>query len=240
MAEGGKEVGEQPTGVGKGVFRRAARLSRFFVVGMVYRVWILEQMMKPLGPDPRLQSLTPPERFMASFRLAVYAALFLGIPIVVYQATMFVFPALKRNERKVVLSAIVGGFVLAFLGFIFAYFVILPIIFPALENFLQVEGLVTNFRLSEYVKFVGMLIIAFGAAFQVPMLVVVLAKLGILPVHVLAKNTPIVVLVLAVMSAVLTPSDIYSMLLMLGPLLALYALGLGVAAVVTRRSSDDK
>ena len=221
------------------LIRSLMGIGAFFIVGMIYRTWILEQMMKPLGPDARLQSLAAPERFMASFRLAVYAALFLGLPIVVYQATMFVFPALKRHERKVVLSAIIGGFVLAFLGFGFAYFVILPIIFPALENFLQVEGLVTNFRLSEHVKFVGMLIIAFGAAFQVPMLVVVLAKLGILPVRVLAKNTPIVVLVLAIISAVLTPSDVYSMLLMLGPLLGLYALGLGVAALITRGSSED-
>lgn len=222
------------------LIRSLLGLGVFFIAGMIFRNWILEQMMKPLPEDIQLQMLAPHEGFMATLRLAVYAGLFCGIPIIAYQATMFVLPALKAGERKVILTAIFAGFVLAFLGFGFAYFVILDIIFPALRKFLEVQGLVTNYRLTEYIKFVGTLIVAFGAAFQVPMLVVVLAKLGILPVHVLAKNTPIVVLVLAIVSAVLTPSDVYSMLLMLGPLLALYTVGLGVAAAVTRRSSEDE
>jgi len=221
------------------LIRSLMGVGAFFVVGMIYRTWILELIKKPLPEDIKLQILVPHETFMASLRLAVYAAVFCGIPIVAYQATMFVLPALKPNERKVILAAIIVGFVLAFLGFAFAYFVILDMIFPALRSFLEVQGLVTNYRLTEYIKFVGMLIVAFGAAFQVPMLVVVLAKLGVLPVRVLAKNTPIVVLVLAVMSAVLTPSDVYSMLMMLGPLLVLYGLGLGIAVVVTRGSSED-
>jgi len=211
----------------------------FFILGMVYRKWLLAKLMKLLPEDVGLQMLAPHEGFMASLHLAVYAGLFCGIPIVAYQATMFVLPALKPNERKVILSAIIAGFVLAFLGFAFAYDIILPIIFPALRGFLDVEGLETKYRLSEYIKFVGTLIVAFGAAFQVPILVVVLAKLGILPVHVLAKNTPIVILVLAVLSAVLTPADVYSMLLMLGPLVALYGLGLGVAWAVTRGGADE-
>jgi len=221
------------------LIRSLMGVGAFFIVGMIYRTWILELIKKPLPEDIKLQILVPHETFMASVRLAVYAALFCGIPIVAYQATMFVLPALKPNERKVILAAIIVGFVLAFLGFAFAYFVILDMIFPALRSFLEVQGLVTNYRLTEYIKFVGMLIVAFGAAFQVPMLVVVLAKLGVLPVRVLAKNTPIVVLVLAVMSAVLTPSDVYSMLMMLGPLLVLYGLGLGAAALITPGSSED-
>jgi len=221
------------------LIRSVLGVGVFFVLGMVYREWLFAQLKKPLPADIGVQALAPQEGFMASLHLAVYAGLFCGIPIVAYQATMFVLPALKPNERKVILSAIIAGFVLAFLGFAFGYFIILPIIFPALRRFLEVEGLVTNYRLSEYIKFVGTLIIAFGAAFQVPMLVVVLAKLGILPVRVLAKNTPIVILVLAVLSAVLTPSDVYSMLLMLGPLVALYGLGLGVAWVITRGGSGE-
>ena len=212
----------------------------FFIAGMIFREWILIQLMKPLPEDIQLQMLAPHEGFMATLRLAVYAGIFCGIPVIVYQATMFVLPALKTGERKVIITAIVAGFALAFLGFAFAYFIILDIIFPALRKFLMVQGLVTNYRLTEYIKFVGTLIVAFGAAFQVPMIVIVLAKLGVLPVHVLVKNTPIVVLVLAIVSAVLTPSDVYSMLLMLGPLLALYAVGLGVAAIITRGSSEDK
>jgi sec-independent protein translocase protein TatC len=222
------------------LIRSLLGLGAFFIAGMIFRNWILEQMMRPLPEDIQLQMLAPHEGFMATLRLAVYAGLFCGIPVIAYQATMFVLPALKTGERKVIITAIFVGFVLAFLGFGFAYFVILDIIFPALRKFLEVQGLVTNYRLTEYIKFVGTLIVAFGAAFQVPMLVVVLAKLGVLPVHVLARNTPIVVLVLAIVSAVLTPSDVYSMLLMLGPLLALYTLGLGVAAALTRGSSDDE
>ncbi len=221
------------------LIRSLVGVGVFFVEGIIFREDILYALRMPLPEDVQLQLLAPHEGFLASLRLATYAGLFFGLPFVTYQATMFVLPAMKPNERKVILSAIASGFVLAFLGFAFAYFVILPIIFPALRQFLAVKGLVTQYRLTEYIKFVGTLIIAFGAAFQVPILVVVFAKLGILPVRVLRKNTPIVILVLAVASAVLTPQDVYSMLLMLGPLLALYGLGLAVAAAVTRGSSDE-
>ena len=137
------------------LIRSLLGLGVFFIAGMIFRNWILEQMMKPLPEDIQLQMLAPHEGFMATLRLAVYAGLFCGIPIIAYQATMFVLPALKAGERKVILTAIFAGFVLAFLGLGFAYFVILDIIFPALRKFLEVQGLVTNYRLTEYIKFVG-------------------------------------------------------------------------------------
>ncbi len=214
-------------------------LGAFFVMGFIMRKWLLEQLMKPLPKDIHLQVLVPHEPFMASIRLATYTALFLGLPIILYQATMFVLPALKDVERKVILSSIVFGTVLAFLGFAFAYWVILPVIFPALRSFLPITGLDNNYRLTEFMKFVGTIVLGFGAAFQVPIVVVILAKLGILPVRVLAKNTPIVVLVLAVISALLTPADLPSMLMMFVPLMALYAVGLGVAAIITRKKADE-
>jgi len=222
------------------LIRSLMGVGAFFIAGFVLREYILVAIKRPLGADINLYTLVPHEEFLAAVLLSLYAALFFGIPIILYQATMFILPALKTGERKVVLSAIIGGSILAFLGFCFAYFVILPIIFPALDRILQEETVVRNLRLTLYIKFVGMLIVAFGAAFQVPIAVVVLAKLGILPVRVLAKNTSIVVLVLAVLSAVLTPSDVLSMLLMLGPLLALYGIGLGIAAFVTKKESDTK
>lgn len=206
----------------------------FFVIGFIFRNKILDQLMKPLPEGSMLQNLVPHEPFMVSVRLALYTALFLGLPVILYQATMFILPALQTVERKVILMSILCGTILAFLGFVFAYRIILPIIFPALRGFLDLDTIKHEYRLTEYIKFVGTLIMAFGAAFQLPILIVVLAKLGILPVRVLAKNTSIVVLVLAVTSAILTPADILSMMLMFGPLMALYLVGLAVAAILTR------
>jgi len=179
-------------------------------------------------------SLTPFEAFFVKMRISGYFGLVLAMPIVVYQVCAFVFPGLTATEKRVVRVMLIGGFSLAVVGVSVAYFLILPAVLEAVVHWTP-PGVQIMLRLSDTLAVVVKALLAFGLAFQMPMVVLVLVYLGLLTPAALRAYRKIAIVGIFVAAAVFTPPDPISMLLMAIPMLGLYEISILVSHLVVRQ-----
>lgn len=213
-------------------------IAVFSAVGYVFRSPILAIIRKPLGEAVPLHALDIFEPFFASLRIALYTGLFLGLPFLVYQILMFCLPALKVNEKRVIVGGMAAGVVLLYTGIAFAYFLILPLLIPQLAGFFS-EGVEQTFSLRAYVDRIFRFIIAFGLGFQLPIILIVLVRIGVVSVEGLRKNRKYMVVGLFAVAAILTPPDLISQVLLAVPLLILYEISIWVSVLLGRRKQPE-
>jgi sec-independent protein translocase protein TatC len=197
---------------------------------------IFRLLRRPLPPDVPIQYLSLPEPFMTRLSITFYVGIFLALPVILYQALMFVMPALKPRERSVVVGGLLASSVLTIAGLTVAYLGVLPIIFPVLQRFAP-EGVEAHLRYESYVNVVFKFLIAFAVGFQFPIIMVSLVHLGVVPVRFFVKNAKYVLVIILIVSALFTPPDPLSQIMMAVPLFFLYILSLGVAYVFRKRES---
>jgi sec-independent protein translocase protein TatC len=204
--------------------------------GYAFNNQIFQLLRKPLGPDVPVQYISPIEPFLTKLSIAFYVGVFLALPVILYQAVMFVMPALKPHERRVVLGGLLASSVLTIAGLSVAYLAILPILFPVMHSFAP-EGVEANLRLEYYVNVVFKFLIAFAVGFQFPIIIVSLVHLGVVPVRFFVRNAKYVLVIILIVSALFTPPDPLSQIMMAVPLFCLYVLSLGVAYLFRKRES---
>lgn len=192
-----------------------ALVSEFNVIG------ILERPIRDLLPSERLGYTSPTTPFFVTFKLAFVVGFIFASPLLVYQAWSFLSPALYDHERRFVIPAIGIGFVLFLAGVAMAYFLVLPLGLQFLLGF-QIESLEPIIMVDEYLRFAAGMILAFGVIFEMPVMLVLLAMLGIVTPAGLARYRRHAIVALAVLSAILTPADPWTMMLMMGPMILLY------------------
>lgn len=183
-------------------------------------------------------SLTPFEAFFVKMRISGYFGLAMAAPIVVYQICAFVFPGLTLTEKRVVRFMLIGGFSLALVGVGVAYFLILPAVLEAVVHWTP-PGVNIMLRLSDTLAVVVKALLAFGLAFQMPMIVLVLVYLGLLTPASLKQHRKFAIIGIFVAAAVFTPPDPISMLLMAFPMLGLYEISILVSYLVVRQKSKS-
>lgn len=220
--------------------RRRLLLSALAVVAASVGAYSLREtlvdlVLRPVAAVPFV-FLDPPELFLANVKIAIVAGLAVASPFVLFQVWIFVRPGLKRGERMIVGLAILFGTLFFAAGVLFGYLVVLPM---TLRFFLQYETAAIRASLSfgSYVGFLTSLLLAFGIAFELPLLVLVLARLGIVDASLLARSRKYALLIILVVAAILTPPDVVSQLLLAGPMLVLYEIGI-LAARLARRGPD--
>ena len=220
--------------------RRRLLLSALAVVAASVGAYSLREtlvdlVLRPVAAVPFV-FLDPPELFLANVKIAIVAGLAVASPFVLFQVWIFVRPGLKRGERMIVGLAILFGTLFFAAGVLFGYLVVLPM---TLRFFLQYETAAIRASLSfgSYVGFLTSLLLAFGIAFELPLLVLVLARLGLVDAALLARSRKYALLIILVVAAILTPPDVVSQLLLAGPMLVLYEIGI-LAARLARRRSD--
>ncbi|MCX8065284.1 MAG: twin-arginine translocase subunit TatC [Candidatus Hydrogenedentes bacterium] len=180
--------------------------------------------------------LNPFEIIILKIKVAGYGGLILALPYVIWQACAFVFPGLKPNERKVAKIIIFGCSSLGILGVIVAYFGVIPLVMPYLLQWVP-KGWEIQLRANETISVIVLLIFGFALAFQFPMVILALVYLDLLSPDTLRKIRKFVIVGLSVISAILTPPDPISMIIMLVPLTVLYEVSIWVSYLVRRRSS---
>jgi len=204
----------------------------FAVLGFILRGYILEFIRKPLGESVPLHAFTLYEEFYASLRIAGYTGLFLGLPFFVYQIMMFCLPALKQNEKKVIVSGLAAGVVLLYCGIIFAYVMVLPMLMPTLTGFFH-TGVEQTFSLNTYIDNVFLFAIAFGLAFQLPIVLIILVRIGVISVQMLRRNRKYMMILIFIVAAVITPTpDAITQMLLAIPLLILYEASIWVSVLL--------
>ena len=171
--------------------------------------------------------------FMAPFKLAIVAAVFLAMPYVLYQAWAFVAPGLYRHEKRFALPLLLSSIVLFYGGVAFAYYAVFPAIFAFFAT-TGPHGVLMMTDINNYLDFVLMLFFAFGVAFEVPVATVLLVLTGMVKVETLVGNRGYVLIGIFVIAAFLTPPDAISQCIMAVPMYLLYEIGIVMSRVMLK------
>jgi sec-independent protein translocase protein TatC len=172
--------------------------------------------------------------FLVPMKVALMVAFLIALPYVLYQAWAFVAPGLYRHEKSLVLPLVFASVVLFLLGMGFAYFLVFPTVFKFMSS-VAPEGVAWMTDIEKYLSFVMTTFIAFGVTFEVPVLVIVLVRAGIVSVEKLKEARPYVIVGAFVIAAIFTPPDVISQIMLAVPMCLLYELGILLARMVGTR-----
>jgi len=213
----------------------------------VFREEIFEFVARPLmerlpdGASMIATNVIAP--FMAPFKLAIMAALFIAMPYVLYQAWAFVAPGLYRREKRFALPLLLSSILLFYVGVAFAYFVVFPVAFTFFAAAAP-EGVLMMTDINSYLDFVLLLFFAFGVAFEIPIATVLLVITGLVRPESLAANRGYVLLGIFIIAAVITPPDAISQCIMAIPMYLLYEGGIIASRVILkarlRREAEEQ
>lgn len=215
----------------------------FFFSKQIFNILIVpydQAVRHATGKDPTLY-FAPLEFLFTQFKLALFGAIALSFPVVAHQIYAFVAPGLYRRERKAVLPYLLAAPVLFALGAALVYFMMIPFVMTFAVGFEARSGPQSpaNFELltkvGDYLSLVTTLILGFGAAFQLPVVLTLLAQAGIVNAAMLTKNRRIAILVIFIVAAILTPPDPLSQIMLGLCLMVLYEASVFAVRVVDRR-----
>ena len=184
--------------------------------------------------NAELMKIGPLEGIMAFLKLGITTGILLALPILIYQVWAFVFPALNREEKKFAVPLFLIIVVFFILGATFAYFIVTPVVLQFSAQLLP--DLPNRWDLEKYINFITRLILGFGIAFELPIVMAFLSRIGVIDAQGFREKQSYALLGICVMSALLTPADPGSMLLMAIPLFVLYQLGIFFAYLVEKES----
>jgi sec-independent protein translocase protein TatC len=174
--------------------------------------------------------------FLVPMKVTLMLAFVIALPYVLYQAWAFVAPGLYAHERRLVVPLIGASVVLFFIGMAFAYFVVFPTVFGFVNKFAP-EGVAVMTDIDKYLSFVLTTFLAFGLTFEVPIIVIVLVRVGIVTIEQLKQARRYVIVGAFVLAAIFTPPDVVSQFLMAVPLILLYEIGIIMASIIGRANN---
>lgn len=174
----------------------------------------------------------------APFKLIMILALLVAMPYILYQAWSFVAPGLYQHEKRIARPLLAAATALFYLGCAFAYFVVLPVIFGFITK-IAPEGVEVMTDISRYLDFILVMFLAFGFAFEVPVVTVVLVAIGVITPDGLAKIRGYVVVGVFFVAMLITPPDMISQTLLALPVWALYELGIVFARMIHREQKEN-
>jgi sec-independent protein translocase protein TatC len=197
------------------------------VISFIFAQKILLFLLEPYGGQ--LQTLRPTEGIETFFKVALVSGFILAMPVILYQFWLFISPGLTKKERRYVYIFIPATLGMFLLGILFAWFILVPAAVAFLATFMP-DVFMTEWTSSEYIGFILAMLFWLGLSFQMPIIVYVLARVGLVNGQMLRDQWRIAVVGVAVLAAAITPSiDPVTMLLTMAPLLLLYVLSIGMA-----------
>ena len=181
-----------------------------------------------------LQFLGPLEGLSTRLSIATYGGVIIALPVLMWQLWRFIVPALHAKEKKYAIPFVLSSVLLFLLGGVIAYWTL----GPALDFLISWAGtdVQANFQVSKYISLVGLMIAAFGIAFEFPVLLVFLQLVGVLTPQMLAKQWRYAIVIIFVIAAVITPSgDPYSMMALAGPMTVFYVISILIGLFAQKR-----
>lgn len=189
--------------------------------------------------EDRLVVLSPLDPFFAYLKVALVCGLFLACPIWLFQGWRFIAPGLYESEKSIAGTVVVSGSLLFLAGGAFAYFVMFPLMFDVLVNQMMPQDLSGSFTVDNYLMMLFGMTLAFGVIFELPLVIAMLARLGIVTPEFLTKYRRYWIVASFVIGAVLTPADPISQSLMALPLIVFYEIGIVLARIMRRRRDEQ-
>jgi sec-independent protein translocase protein TatC len=220
---------------------RVVKMLQGIFLGMVACIYFSEYLLavirKPilpyLGENGGLVFTGVMDKFMAHLKVGALAGVILTCPYWLYHVWAFISPGLYRKERKYAAAFIVSGTVLFLLGVVFVYY----LVFPAAFEYLFTIGGDTDkpmITIGEYLSFFTLMTIMFGVAFEMPLILVLLALMGVFDAAFLRKNRRFAIVIMAVVAAILSPPDALSMVMMWVPLVIFYEASIIVISMLVK------
>jgi len=188
-----------------------------------------------LPKDATLIATSVISPFMVPIKILFMSAFLIALPVVLYQVWAFVAPGLYSHEKKMVLPLVVSSTLLFFVGVAFCYFFVFGQVFAFIQSFAP-KSITAAPDIEAYLSFVLTMFLAFGLAFEVPVAVVVLARMGVVTVDKLRQFRGYFVVLAFVIAAIVTPPDVVSQLALAIPMCLLYELGIWAAQIFIRHT----
>ena len=202
--------------------------------------FVAQPMMKALTGESTMIAIDVTATFITPFKLTFFVAVFIAMPYLLYQIWAFIAPALYRNEKRLAKPIFASSVFLFYLGIAFAYFVVLPPIFLFFEA-ITPDDVALMPDITTFLNLILKLFFAFGIAFEIPVVTVILVVAGIISPDGLAKKRPYVVVACFVIAMFMTPPDIISQSLLALPMWALFEIGIffGKLAIKDQPKEND-
>lgn len=194
---------------------------------------LLDILIRPIR-DQGIYFTAPNEAFLTRLKLSAVVGLFVVAPFIFFKIYGFILPGLYKRERRVVTPLLLATTVLFYTGVAFAFLVVIPQVITFLLSF-GTEAMEPLIGVGPYFNFVARLCLAFGLVFELPLLVLFLSFIGVVNPRMLLRTWRYAIIIIVTLSAVLTPPDVISQVMMAGPVLVLYMGSVLISIAVTGR-----
>jgi sec-independent protein translocase protein TatC len=194
-------------------------------------------LMAHLPADTSMIATEVASPFLTPFKLTLVLAIFLSMPVLLYQGWSFIAPGLYKRERRLMMPLLASSTLLFFSGAAFAYFVVFPLVF---EFFTSVtpDGVAVMTDIAKYLDFVLKMFFAFGFTFEVPIITIGLVWMGLVTRQTLSQKRPYIIVAAFVLAMLLTPPDVISQTLLAVPMIVLFEAGLFFSRFFERKDDD--
>ncbi|MDN3725003.1 twin-arginine translocase subunit TatC [Aequorivita sp. SDUM287046] len=182
----------------------------------------------------RIQSRTMAGQFSAHMWTSIYAGIIVAFPYILYEFWKFISPGLKENERSSSRGFILIASILFFLGVLFGYYLITPLSINFLGNYQVSKEVFNDFDLDSYISLVRTSVLACGIVFELPILMYILTKIGVVTPESLRKYRKFALIIILILSAIITPPDIVSQIIVAVPILILYEVSIYISKIVVK------
>ena len=201
---------------------------------------VISEPLRDVLPGNAMIATAVASPLLTPFKLTFFAALFVVMPIVLFQIWTFIAPGLYKNEKRFAVPLFMTSVILFYLGISFAYFVVFPLMFSFFAS-VAPEGVEVQTDIAQFLDFITTIVFAFGIAFEVPIATVLVVWAGLTDTKKLGKARPYVFLMAFIAGMFLTPPDVISQTLLAVPVYLLYELGIIMAKVfVIKKSNNDE
>ena len=192
------------------------------------------------APLPQVYFMAPTEAFMVRIKLSLIGGAVLAIPVVFYHLWMFIGPGLLKSEARIVIPIVISATIFFLIGAALCFFVMLPVAVKFMLGF-STAKLQPLISIDNYISFAGMLILAFGLVFELPVASFILGRMGIINARMLSKGRRYAIVVILIASAILTPTpDAFNQLLLAGPMYILYEISIIVVWFTGRKRAESQ
>ncbi len=201
--------------------------------------WLALPLLQALPQGSRMIATGVVTPFFIPMKVTGIAAFLIALPYVLYQVWAFVAPGLYAHEKRLALPLVVASTVLFFAGMAFCYFFVFGKVFAFINEFAP-KSITVAPDIEAYLSFVTTMFLAFGVAFEIPIAVVLMARMGFVSVEKLREVRPYVIVGAFVIAAIVTPPDVISQFMLAVPMILLYELGIWISLLVQRPPPKDE